>query len=431
MKFAAFALVAFASTAAALPPTFVEQCCGDFVGPAYSWSWPVGDIPMEEWMLYTVNDVVGYSNPKCIGILDEDKCVTSEELCASWSYGSKDGSEVNGFVKPGSNNLLCCPLNDEFGGPYTNCGCDVGTTTCSEAEPLDNPWTCAVKIGWSAPFGMPAKAGPDATAIGGWCGQTDTCKDTGGCVGDPHFQTWSGEWFDFHGECDLKFMEVPQFAKGLGMEVQIRTKARYEYSFVEAAAIRIGDDVLEVSSYGEYMFNGVENADLKNAKFMGEYEIEHQIMDAQHHVFRVFTGVDLVGRSEAIQIKTFKDLVAVKMESAFSQTFATSTGMMGDFAQGRMFARDGKTLIEDPIEFGMEWQVKSDETSLFQTPSPVTGKCIMPSANASAERRRLGETVPLEAAVAACEAVNAVHHENCVYDVMATGDLEIAHAGVF
>ena len=55
----------------------------------------------------------------------------------------------------------------------------------------------------------------------------------------------------------------------------------------------------------------------------------------------------------------------------------------------------------------------------------------MPSNDASAERRRLGETVYLEAAVAACEAVDAIHKENCVYDVVATGDLEIAHAGVF
>merc|ERR1712087_991501 len=77
------------------------------------------------------------------------------------------------------------------------------------------------------------------------------------------------------------------------------------------------------------------------------------------------------------------------------------------------------------------WNVAAwERPSLLKLLLPPVKLSTMSTKTASVERRRLGETVPLEAAVAACEAVDHVHHENCIYDVMATGDLEIAHAGV-
>lgn len=54
-------------------------------------------------------------------------------------------------------------------------------------------------------------------------------------------QTWSGEWYDFHGECDLVFLSTPEFENGTGLDIHLRTKARYEYSYIEAVAIRIGE----------------------------------------------------------------------------------------------------------------------------------------------------------------------------------------------
>jgi len=33
-------------------------------------------------------------------------------------------------------------------------------------------------------------------------------------------QTWDGQWYDFHGECDLTFLNNPAFAEGTGMWVQ-------------------------------------------------------------------------------------------------------------------------------------------------------------------------------------------------------------------
>lgn len=66
---------------------------------------------------------------------------------------------------------------------------------------------------------------------------------------DPHFKTWTGDKFDFHGECDLVLLQNPEFSSGLGMHVHIRTKLQGpRFSSVETAALRIGEDTLEVQS---------------------------------------------------------------------------------------------------------------------------------------------------------------------------------------
>jgi hypothetical protein len=226
----------------------------------------------------------------------------------------------------------------------------------------------------------------------------------------------------------MTFVKIPEFGYGLGLDVQIRTKARYEYSFVESAAVKIGDDVLEVGEYGNYFFNGVESADLKGAKFADKYAVEYTQVDEKTHIFNITLG----GRDdEVLMVKSFKDLVSVKVIAAYADVWGDSVGMLGNYHTGALLARDGKTVIVDHDEFGMEWQVTADEPKLFQS-AGVEGKCIMPSKSAAVERRRLGGAgISEEAARDACSAVDHVHFENCVYDVMATNDLEAAHAGVF
>ena len=60
-------------------------------------------------------------------------------------------------------------------------------------------------------------------------------------------------------------LHAPNFALGLGLDIHIRTKIRYGYSYIELAALKIGNDILEVSSWGEYSVNGVGKADMEQA----------------------------------------------------------------------------------------------------------------------------------------------------------------------
>jgi hypothetical protein len=91
---------------------------------------------------------------------------------------------------------------------------------------------------------------------------TDIPCQTVGCNGDPHFKTWRGQHFDYHGECDLVLLKSDKFEAGLGLDIHIRTKIRRHMSYISSAALRIGSEVLEVESQGVYWWKGVLNADL-------------------------------------------------------------------------------------------------------------------------------------------------------------------------
>ena len=66
--------------------------------------------------------------------------------------------------------------------------------------------------------------------------------------GDPHFKTWTGEKFDYHGECDLVLVDHPEFDNGLGLKLHIRTTRVSYYSYMEEIALQIGDDVLQFTN---------------------------------------------------------------------------------------------------------------------------------------------------------------------------------------
>jgi hypothetical protein len=99
-----------------------------------------------------------------------------------------------------------------------------------------------------------------------------------------------------------------------------------------------------------------------------------------------------------------------------------------------MVARDGTTVLEDPIAFGQEWQVLSAESKLFQEDRlpqhPQT--CTFPSPEATKKlRRRLSEPSYMEEAAEVACAHWGEDKDDCIYDVLVTGDLGMAEAGSY
>jgi hypothetical protein len=249
----------------------------------------------------------------------------------------------------------------------------------------------------------------------------------GGAQGDPHFKTWRGQRYDFHGVCDLVLLQSKDFESGLGLDVHIRTHMRRDMSYISSAAIRTGTEILEVESQGVYHLNGVAGADLPSE--FGGFEFLHTQPTDKQHVFEIHLG----GR-ERIKIKTYKDFVSVSFEQAQQAHFGSSVGLMGNFGTGHMIARDGKTTIDDANAFGQEWQALDTEPSLFQTvrfPQHPT-VCTMPTPmQASQLRRRLSESSVDElAAEKACEHWGD-GKDDCVFDVLTTSDLEMAMVGAY
>jgi len=241
------------------------------------------------------------------------------------------------------------------------------------------------------------------------------------------------------GECDLKLIDAPKFDGELDLEIHARTTMRYEYTYIESAAVRIGDDTLEVSSWGDYALNGV-GGDLLGGKpnlrkgiddvpTVGGYPIYHTKLSKKMNVFQI-----VLGGSENITISNMKDIVSLKFSHGIHKHFVGVEGLMGTY-NGKLLARDGATDLHDDINaFGQEWQVRDSEPMLFQTARApqYPAKCLLPNVEEK-EARRLGEGISEEAAGIACAHLKGDAHDfaNCVYDVTATNDLDQAQSGVF
>ena len=144
------------------------------------------------------------------------------------------------------------------------------------------------------------------------------------------------------------YLDAPDFGGGVGLTVHIRTTRRYEYSSITTVAVRVGESVMEVSGYGLYSLNGVIHAEMPGS--LEGYKVTHEQVNKKRHNY----VVDLMDGGEAIQITSFRDIVSVSIVSA--SKMQNSKGLLGQFGTGTMLARDGKTVIADPVAFGNEWQ---------------------------------------------------------------------------
>jgi hypothetical protein len=255
-------------------------------------------------------------------------------------------------------------------------------------------------------------------------------------LSDPHFETFNGEAFSYHGECDLVMMESPSFASGLGLYVHIRTtridNARISYSYISAAAVRIGTDVLEAKDDGSIIINGLPLAE--DGTFAG-FPVIKTIKGSQKKIFvyDLILGED----DKTIQIRANlkTGMLFVDMIGNFNKD---SVGLMGraGLTRGFLLARDGVTnLAGEWNTFGEEWQVHTNEPKLFaenRAPQHPAG-CLYESQHQTKAhlRRRLMDdsmnaVMTIELATKACENLVGRKKDFCISDVMATGDLELA-----
>jgi len=261
-------------------------------------------------------------------------------------------------------------------------------------------------------------------------------------AGDPHITTWGGVTYDFHGECDLVLLENPYFNGGLGMDIHVRSKKMFQWSYISSAALRIGDDIFEVRGNKDdvngnsFWINGFasDSADIGEAAkqekqlllqhTLSGYPISYAWVTKKQREFTI----DL-HRSQKIIFKIWNKFVRVDLVGAKASDFGRSLGLMGTYGKGIMVARDRTTILNDPEEFGMEWQVQVADGHLFRNPEgpQAPEKCRLP--NTSAVRRRLRESIlSQEEAHKACTHVDGSDRDLCIFDVMATNDLGIAGA---
>jgi len=262
--------------------------------------------------------------------------------------------------------------------------------------------------------------------------------------GDPHFKTFGGELYDYHGECDLVLLHNPDFKEGLGMDIHIRTKIEAFWSSVESAVIKLGAETIEIKAdpqSKEWLW--VDGKEVASTLVDGEWH-HHQM--AGFLVRYMQSGPNtreinlyLKGSKEVVLMKTFKTFVRVDLDWEGSVNYENAVGLLGSQAHdGKRLGRDGE-FIEDANAFGQEWQVRPEvDGSLFHSyEGAVVGKqCVLPPAyhegdsmNVSSLRgRRLGASA-LDTAAAEKACTHLVDPEEikaCVFDVIATQDLSMA-----
>ena len=301
--------------------------------------------------------------------------------------------------------------------PFPLFEADGFTTTLTAMGPVSADTTNTIKLAIADVFDTLLDSWVLLKAASFRCTNIMHDDKDGGVGGDPHFKTWSGRRYDYHGACDLVLLQNPSFNQNQGMDIHIRSKHIHELSYVSNAAIRIGDDVLEVNS-DVYYVNGEANVELPVA--LGGFKVTHKVVNEHQQTFLIHL------EQETIVIKTWRQFVSIKFEHARADTYGDSVGLMGTFGDGVMLARDGITVMETDVNaFGAEWQVRSWEAQLFHDAPQHGEQCSI--VQKSVRRRRLGEVSEDQAAIA-CARVPLDDRGACIFDVLATNDIGMAGA---
>jgi len=251
---------------------------------------------------------------------------------------------------------------------------------------------------------------------------------TSGAGGDPHFRTWTGQKYDFHGVCDLVLLHNPTFQNGLGLDIHIRTKGIEQfYSYISNLALRIGEDTLEVIPSGKenhYWVNQVKgsevNEDMVLPFTLSGFPVTFRSLT---HLSREFV-VD-IGDGQEIVIETWDKFLRVDIRGAKTTEFVESAGLLGQLGKKEVLGRDNR-VVSDWNEFGQEWQVLPTEPKLFHNldgpQSPE--KCQIPSQEEMRRHLKDSKISPEEAQAACAHAQD--EKEFCVFDVLVTSNKAVA-----
>ena len=214
------------------------------------------------------------------------------------------------------------------------------------------------------------------------------------------------------------------------------------YSYISGVAMRSGSNVLEVTDDGSLYINGKENSEGgKISGFTWTRKMKGSKKNIIVYDFNVNNG-DAGTRAFNVQVRVNgkSGMLFVDLPRNASDTLPDGVGLLGTIEKNstsRLMARDGVTdLVNEWNTFGEEWQVLSSEPKLFQesrAPQHPNGCYYDSNLNKSKNlrRRRLMDAssrndVSPALAKELCSHLSGQKKSFCVFDIMATGDLDLA-----
>ena len=227
----------------------------------------------------------------------------------------------------------------------------------------------------------------------------------------------------------MVFLKSAGFHDGTGLDLHVRSTIESYFSFFETAALRIGEDTIELYS-NEFYVNGVKLGVGALPFTFGKdsnYKLtEAEIPAKKNAKFYNYYKLSWDGGKSHIMFMFYKKFLTISV-SGHAQDFEDSVGLLGDYHTGNMIGRDGQE-ISDFNEYGFEWQVDPNDPQLFMVnrePQLPFEQCRMPTAPRPARRALRGEERKLQQE-AMVECADAADVDLCVLDVMSTGDIGLA-----
>lgn len=259
------------------------------------------------------------------------------------------------------------------------------------------------------------------------------------CVhGDPHIKGWKAvKRESFHGECDMVLLHSDSFADGEGLDVHVRTTIddSNSFSFVEAAAVQIGQHHFVIDRDGHMVLDGYQvDDDMLPLSFgeQGHHIITGPVKKTGKTKVVYLYRLELVNEKghvlSYIEFKTHVKYMAVSV-SGHPIHMSDTVGLLGHYESGERRLRNGD-ISPSALHHGHEWKVQDHEHQLFaprESDRTPDGMCKMP--NKDLGRRRLRQNHHLFAeASEVCEGMYPNDKELCVQDVLLSGDIETVYA---
>lgn len=249
--------------------------------------------------------------------------------------------------------------------------------------------------------------------------------------GDPHIAVFNApRRQSFHGECDLVLVQSPI------MDLHVRTTIAKYYSYIAAAAVKIGGRTLEISAGNStaVRLDGRVHSmdDSKLLSFSSVYK------NATYKYYQMETQRPTNCKSYVLEVTPWV-FVRVKMHAEFltvsvhgDDDLQGAVGLLGRFPDGALVVRNGKVSTVPFVDFAIEWQVNPGDPILFddlRPPQLPYERCRLPT-DPRPSRRLLRSTTSglFRQALEACRQVaySPQDIDLCVDDILTTGDVELA-----
>jgi von Willebrand factor type D domain len=241
-----------------------------------------------------------------------------------------------------------------------------------------------------------------------------------GGFGDPHFQTFDGTQYSFHGECDLVM------ARSDNVAVHARTTIVDNWSLISSTAMRLGKDILEINNDNIVYVNGAIagelpltlSGDIKVSK-TEEMFTSNEEADAKPESMVVYT-IEL--EKGVVKVSNYRKMLQVDVNSFLPGT----EGMLGLQNVTGMIGRDRQTVLQSGNDMGAEWQVRDNEEMLFvESRAPQYPQtCSLPAVT---QRRLRQSASEMKRAESACANVIESRRHFCVEDALRSGDISMSN----